>query len=239
VQHLTLLYTARLRGQLDRLPRLFATIRQAQAQARQADREGDTATTLIDLGESCAPEVWECQATEGRAGLVVLDMMGYAAVCLSAPETRRMGMQAAARLQAQVALAVCGSPPGWPEAATWRVGDWQLALVAEGAPESALPPDAHLIVRRLDSGETRLEPAVRTLWLAPPEAGETPQLGRVRIGFDADRQPVTLAVLAPLPTGSARPDATVAAAVEFVRDEARHYQRAQHKGGAHATDRSG
>ena len=236
MRYLTLLHTARLRGQLDRLPRLFATIRQARTEATQT---GADAVTLLDLGELCAPEAWECQATQGRAGLVVLDMMGYAAACLSAREARQMGAEAAARLQAQLALAVCGTPPELPGAAAWRVGDWQLALVAEGAPQTILPSDVHLAVRPLASGATRLEPAARTLWLAWPEAGEVPQLGRVRIGFDADRRPVDLAVLAPLPVGDGRPDATVAAAVEFVREEARHYQRAHDKGGAHAANRPG
>src|SRR5688572_24616875 len=85
---ITLLYTHNLRGDLSLLPRLHTFIKQLKA--LEVDDEDDVMlclvqpqtrrTLLIDLGGSCAPDVWHCAVTGGRSMLMVLDAMGYAAV---------------------------------------------------------------------------------------------------------------------------------------------------------------
>jgi hypothetical protein len=85
---LTLLYTHNLRGDLSLLPRLHTFIKQLKA--LEVDDEDDVMLclvqpqtrrfVLIDLGGSCAPDVWHCAVTGGRSMLMVLDAMGYAAV---------------------------------------------------------------------------------------------------------------------------------------------------------------
>ncbi len=66
----TLLYTAALGGQLDLLPRLFTRIRAERAAT-------SSQVLLVDLGRSCLPDTWFCQATDGRGMLVAMDAMGY------------------------------------------------------------------------------------------------------------------------------------------------------------------
>ena len=92
---LTLFFTHRLRGDLSWLPRLHTFLRKLQA-----DIPGKA--LLVDLGESCAPEVWPCGVTGGRSTLLVMDAMGYTAAnvtgVLTAPDR--------SKLEAQVALAL-------------------------------------------------------------------------------------------------------------------------------------
>ncbi len=84
---LTILYTANLRGDLERLPRLHTFLRQLKNQ-RPAD-EPDVMLCavepvarrilLLDAGNACALDTWHCAATGGRSALIVLDAMGYQA----------------------------------------------------------------------------------------------------------------------------------------------------------------
>ena len=67
---LTLFYTANIAGDLALLPRLFTFLLQLRTDARRP-------TLLLDLGGSCADEVWHCRVTGGRSTLIALDAMGY------------------------------------------------------------------------------------------------------------------------------------------------------------------
>jgi hypothetical protein len=73
---LTILYTAALRGDLELLPRLFTYLRELRLQALSLPQSH---VYLLDLGESCHPDVWHCAITEGRSMLIALDGMGYQA----------------------------------------------------------------------------------------------------------------------------------------------------------------
>jgi hypothetical protein len=80
-----ILYTANIRGDLDLLPRLHTFLRRLKAQPVEDEEAVMICAVepmlpqnlLLDLGGSCAPEVWHCAATEGRSTLIVLDAMGY------------------------------------------------------------------------------------------------------------------------------------------------------------------
>ncbi len=82
---LTILYTYSLRGNLDVLPRLYSFLRQLEAHYREAvvqvcsldPAQAPGSVLLLDLGDSCAAEVWHCAVSGGRSTLVVLDGMGY------------------------------------------------------------------------------------------------------------------------------------------------------------------
>jgi hypothetical protein len=69
---LTILYTHRLRGDLALLPRLHTFIGRLRAEHADGGR-----ALLLDLGESCVPEVFPCALTGGRSTLIALDAMGY------------------------------------------------------------------------------------------------------------------------------------------------------------------
>ncbi|MFN8448184.1 MAG: hypothetical protein U0521_06250 [Anaerolineae bacterium] len=82
---LTILYTHRLRGDLETLPKLYGFLRQLQAHYSEApalvcadDPASPVGSVLrLDLGESCDPAVWHCAVSGGRSTLVVLDGMGF------------------------------------------------------------------------------------------------------------------------------------------------------------------
>ncbi len=69
---LTILYSHRLRGDLALLPRLYTFIERLKAEHSEPGR-----ALLLDLGDSCASEVFPCALTGGRSTLIALDAMGY------------------------------------------------------------------------------------------------------------------------------------------------------------------
>ena len=104
---LTILYTHDLRGDLDALPRLYSFLRQLKAHYASEEvvqvcaldpAQPPGRILLLDLGESCAPEVWHCQVSGGRSTLVVLDGMGYDAARVddAADRSRRKWARACA-----------------------------------------------------------------------------------------------------------------------------------------------
>lgn len=211
---LTVLVTARLRGALDRLPRLFSLIRQARAGASGP-------VLLLDLGESCDPAVAECAATHGRATLFVLDAMGYDLACLTAADCARLPADAAGRLLERVSLGLCGAAhPALPPVALRAVQGRRVGLVAAAEGQIALPPAD--VVFRPAPALARPRAEGRLIWLPVVEGDRLGILG-VTFGeegaltgaLDWRTEPV-------LPT--LHGDATVAAAVAFIRDEIRHYR---------------
>lgn len=68
---LTIFYTHRLRGNLALLPRLYTFLRRLRA-----EHAGEGRAIVLDLGESCAPDVFPCALTGGRSTLIALDAMG-------------------------------------------------------------------------------------------------------------------------------------------------------------------
>ena len=93
---LTILYTHNLRGDLDRLPRIYNVLRSLKGEGR---------TLLVDLGESCDPDVWHCTATDGRSVLIALDGMGFHAAnitgVLSAESREKLSEQVSLELLAE------------------------------------------------------------------------------------------------------------------------------------------
>lgn len=192
---LTVLYTHRLRGDFDRLPRLFSFLRDLRARAEGAP------VLLADLGASCAPEVWHCAVTGGRSALFALDGMGYHAANVSGiltPELRHK-----MRDVTQMALVDAGHSFAFSAAVQ--------VTAAEIAGDSTAA--CHI----------SLQPAPETAWdgrllrLAAIDGG---QVGRVHLRDGAlDRAEVL-----DLPA-SAAPDPTIAGMIDFILGEARYTQK--------------
>ncbi len=99
-ESLSILYTYGLRGDLDVLPRLYNLIRQLRA-LNSAEGvkvcEDEPAPLigrilLLDLGESCAADVWHCEVSGGLSMPLAFDGMGYHAANVSgslAPDARQ------------------------------------------------------------------------------------------------------------------------------------------------------
>jgi hypothetical protein len=235
---ITILYTYGLRGDLVILPRLFSFIRQLRAHfstepVKQC--EDDPAPSLsrillLDLGESCTPEVWHCEITGGRSVLVALDGMGYDAANVSgftAPDLRE-------KLGDNVRLAFVD------EAHSWIWEGVKLALTpqpplprgeGEQNPASVSKP---LVLADSVRTERGLGGEGFTISLTPADTthieGSTLYLQRVRAGQVGMAQiaPRPLLLLGQdvfdLPTMT-QPDPTIAGIVDFILSEARYTQK--------------
>ena len=139
---LIILYTHRLRGEIELLPRLYSFQRQLKAYYTSEDvvqvcaldpAQAPGRVLLLDLGESCTADVWHCGVTNGRSTLVLLDGMGYEAARVSdAPALR-------AQMGDGVRLALVD------EAHPHKVED---VVIAAGA-----VPEAHNLTIQLVAGE--------------------------------------------------------------------------------------
>ncbi len=218
VSQITLLYTARLAGRLDLLPRLFGVIQTVRAACA-------TPVVLLDLGDSCHPSAWECAATEGRAALFVLEAMGYDLACLSADDCRAMTPDAAQRLREHLHLPVCGAAAlGLPPIVIVEVGGQRVACQSPAAPETTQAAEGSLLIRPDATGHSpRLDRSTRTVWLPLPEGALAAAGVTLTQGAAGQWEPVAVEEL-PVPA-QGQPDPIVAATVAFVRDEARLYRR--------------
>lgn len=90
---LRILYTQNLRGDLDRLPRIYTFLKTLKNEER---------TILLDLGDSCDADVWHCAATDGRSVLIGLDGMGFHAANVRGV----LSAESRAKLAEQVSLSL-------------------------------------------------------------------------------------------------------------------------------------
>ncbi len=209
---LTLLLTARIGGALELLPRLYSFLKVLKAEA-------DGPAHHLDLGESCAPDVWHCAATAGRSVLVALDAMGCAAANARAlsPLSREKLLDA----HPPVALIDTAHPHTdgpliYALRADHCAGDGHLCVLMTPVVDNAPRIEGDCLhLPRVDSGLGE----VGVLMLAHESGGWRVAAWRVA------RMP-----------SSTPPDPTIAGVVDFVLDEARYYQqrRAEKVSPAHA-----
>lgn len=210
-----ILYTGNLRGNIDLLPRLQTFLRQLKALPLD---EGDDVmicavqpvarpTLMLDLGESCSPEVWHCAATGGRSVLMGLDALGYQAANVSgsldaeARERMRDNLMGMALVDAENPYADNG-----------------LLLSADAARDETQPrPDLQIVLTPAE--RTHLEGHI--LYLAAVEAG---QVGAAQVSGLGVHPKIQAHTIFDLPATIA-PDPTIAGVVEFILSEARLYQR--------------
>ncbi len=187
----TLLYTASLNGQIELLPRLYTFLRTLRSEFQPV--------YVIDLGDTCAPDVWHCNETDGRSMLIVLDGMGY-----NAANTSLLTTDAQDKLRDQVVMALVDNEHPHVER------DFLFAT-------SPTQGDGHLCVVMQPNAETSLENDVLRL-----EAVSGTQIGIARLTMSTDGAQLLSAETRLLPSGTA-PDATIAGVVDFVLAEARYY----------------
>lgn len=212
---ITLFYTHRLHGDLEFAPRLFTMLKSLRTAA------GDGAILYVDLGESCAREIWHCAVTGGRSALFALDAMGCDAANAEAihPQNR-------AKVQETVAMRLIAR------------GDSQVIKGMRFLTSPSVPQPKYEFEDSLPQGEGQGVRAIRAVSLTPATqtfahggilylAGlEAAQIGVVQIadGTLAD------AAIQDVPADTP-PDPTIMGAVEFILGEA-HYilKKAQGRG---------
>lgn len=197
---LTLLYTGGLRGDLRLLPRLYTFLRRLA---------GPDRPLLLDLGQSCAPEVWPCGVTGGRAALFVLDAMG----CHAASVAGLLNAENRARLEGQLKLFMVDERHFW----RCSVRPWHEARVT--AALAPTDPTMALQILLHPAPATQLEGGA--LHLAGVRAG---QVGRVRLELAGGRAALLEHEILDMPSNTP-PEPTIAGTVDFVEDEARYYEK--------------
>ena len=210
---LTILYTYGLRGDLDVLPRLYSFLRQLKANyaAPVVQVCADEPATppgrvlLLDLGESCDPQVWHCAVSDGRSTLVVLDGMGYDAVRVA--DSR--GTQAKMGSSVRLALIDAETP--------LEIED-VLITVDRRDELKTRPSSLHIILTPAEATDLEGD----TLFLAAPSGAQ--QVGVAQLTQIIGRWTLTTHEIHDLPR-RILPDPTIAASVEFVLSEARYAQK--------------
>jgi hypothetical protein len=198
---LTILYTAQVRGDLALLPRLYTFLQKLKAEAQHP-------VLLLDLGDSCADDVWHCAITGGRSTLVVLDGMGYHA----ANVTGFLETSQRDKLRTSITTAMVDEQHSW----RYHVPPVRDETVIIAAIET---PALALCIVAAPADTTAFNN--RTLWLQGVEKG---QVGLVQIDVPALK--ILSQTILDMPAGL-KADATIAAAVEFVEEEAEYLRKNQ------------
>ncbi|MBN2304370.1 MAG: hypothetical protein JXQ72_07845 [Anaerolineae bacterium] len=207
----TWLYTANLKGDLHLLPRLFTLIQQE----RRSAHEANSLALLLDLGDTCALDSWVCPATQGRAPFLVLDAMGYDMALIGAGEQVSIPPDSLRRLLDTIMMRVAL----WNRPGHFTKRGITFHLASGTADFPAAEPGI-----RIDRTTTALPGANAT----PPVLGDVARGHLARVTMAWPDWTVQDARLLPLPETTS-PDPTIAAVVELVENEARHY--AQQEGG--------
>jgi hypothetical protein len=193
----SLLFTQNLHGDLRFLPRLSRVL----MHLRIEDRRSYT----VDLGNSCAPDVWHCEATDGRSMLIALDGINY-----SAANAEGLTEQARPQLSRSLVTlkAVNAAHPDWIE---------RVALVT--APPDEPIPGAEMTLVVKPSLEARVTGNVIEF-----PAVERYRIGRLRVRIDTvPFELVSVETFDVPPTTP--PDPVVSGMIDFIEGEARHYQK--------------
>lgn len=188
----TLLYTANLRGDLALLPKLYTFLKLLTDEFNPV--------YIVDLGESCSPNVWHCDATDARSMLIAFDGMGY-----TAANATELTLESRQKLSEPMTMGLVD------EQHPCVVADLLFAL-------SPMQGDGHLCVILSPAEVTRLEG--RTLSLQRVAAG---QVGIVRVLME-DAPKLLSADIRQMPPDTP-PTTVIAGVVDFIVSEARYYQK--------------
>ena len=214
VTTVTLIYTAALQGQIALLPTLFTRIKQ--------ERHPDQMSLLVDLGRSCAPDTWICEATEGRGMLVAMDAMGYDAFHIGPQDALYTQPALVQQIRQIIATPLAAGP--WLGKVTRKGLSFVFANAAALTPRT---DTADLTIGLRLSNQPRLDitpdTTQRILWLDGGMPARTPLIGRVDVYLSPDAPYIEIIDhrLLDLPDGLP-PDPTISGAIEFVESEARY-----------------
>ena len=171
------------------------------------ERQG---TLIVDLGSSCADDVWHCAITHGRSTLIVLDGMGYHAVNVadSLDTTDRE------KVADRVTMGLVDEAHAW---------SYYIPPVTDETIQATLNPreqSCRLQICLSPAESTRIDG--NTLYLVDIPAKH---IGIIHI--DLNESPIiTNQDIHELPVKTA-PNPTIVASVEFVESEARYFQKKQ------------
>ena len=202
IDSLHILYTHNIRGNLTLLPRLYTFIQSVKMPR----------TLLLDLGNSCEASVWHCAATGGRSTAVVLDGMGFHAA----------NVQGLLTTEARMKLKGVTSMHPVDDRSPWRYHmppERDEGIIIS----SVLTPALRLCILLAASEATTLKD--RLLTLQSIDTGEKGEIGSVHVNLQQDHSLNNFEILTMPP--NTKPDISITAAVEFVEDEARYYQKNQ------------
>lgn len=201
VNKLTIIYTANLRGDLELLPRLYTYLQKLKSEANNP-------VLLLDLGHSCAADVWHCAVTGGRSTLVILDGMGYHA----ANVTGFLEASQRDKLRNSMTTGMVDEQHSW----RYHVPPVRDETIIISGIET---PALSLCIVAAPTTATQFNS--RTLWLQGIEKG---QVGLVEVDVPALK--ILSQTIFDMPSGL-KPDATIAASVEFVEEEAQFLRKSQ------------
>ncbi len=219
---ITILYTVSLRGQLELLPSLFTRIKRERAVAPGV-------VLLVDLGESCIPNHWLCDATAGRALFVAMDSMGYDAFYLDNADPLYGDAITLGKLRSILLTPIVTDSQS--VLLTKRdVTGQSLALRLMGAAEMLPEPDttvsATLRLKRGMHSASHVEAVNGQPLLVVEESGADGMLGRLTVAL-TDDPPFRVITDQQQLTAEGPPDPTISSVVEFVESEARYASRNQ------------
>ena len=203
---ITILYTQNIQGKLYLLPRIATLLKQLK-------KKIDGRYCLLDAGNSCNDSDPLCKTTEGRASIIVLDAIGYDAVNVTgflSPVIR----QKLSQNYLQIAL-VDETHPFEKDGVTY----------SQHPPSSQTP---HLHIALQTTPETYILPQstqgfIYTLHLQTIQAG---QIGLVKVRINDTNSSLMQTDIHTV-TANILPDPTIAGTLDFVRDEARYYEKRQ------------
>lgn len=202
---LTIFYTYGLRGDLHRLPKLYTFMEQLKTKYHPKP-------LILDLGESCADDVWHCEITKGRSTLIVLDGMGYHAANVDGI----IQQEEREKLTGIIRMGLVDNAHDWHYDMP-PVKDDSIRVAYNLSDDYAI----RLQIYPLPDEKTYVDDNV--LYLTPVKSD---QMGVIQLKLLDDPQIISNEIHT-MPKGL-HPNPTIVAAVEFVEDEARYYQK--HKG---------
>lgn len=200
---LTVLYTANIRGDIHMLPRLYTFMQTLKPTERQG-------TLILDLGNSCADDVWHCAVTDGRSTLIVLDGMGYHAVNVA--DSLEAGHRE--KVADIVTMGLVDDEHRW---------HYHIPPVIDKSIQATLhPTDASSRLQICLSPAETTHIDGNTLYLADIQAKH---IGIIHVDIH-DSPTITHQEQHQLPAQTP-PNPTIVASVEFVESEARYFQKKQ------------
>jgi hypothetical protein len=204
-----------LGGRLDLLPRLFTRIRQERAAIQGI-------ALLVDLGRSCLPGTWICDATGGRGMLVAMDAMGYDAFHIGPADGLYTQPALVQQLRTVIQTPLAAGP--WKA----QVSRLEKAFVIASTPDGSDQADLVIALRLSAVPQTGVawRESRRTLFFDPGRLSEEPLLGRLDVLLLEESPYIELGDQAQLDLpADLLPDPTITGVVEFVESEARYAQR--------------
>jgi hypothetical protein len=198
VNSLTICYTQNIGGDLALLPRLYRYLQELK-------QKYDPNALLLDLGNSCSPDVWHCEVTKGRSTLTVMDAMGYHAANAMALDDNSREI-----LKSSVSMGLVTERQAW----RYHVPPLHDDDILVAGQES---PALKLCIVAVPAQANKLEN--RMLHLKSVNKGI---VGIVTVDMEAMR--IKESLISPMPEETL-PEPTIIAAVELVEEEARYAQR--------------